>query len=342
MPSTDFTWLVVVAAVILDLSFGDPHWLPHPVRCMGRLIHRLEAMLRYVARTPGTERFTGIVLVIVVVALVYFPTHYLIVSSARMAPTAGFLLAVFLAYTTIAARGLGDAAQAVLRQLDAGNIAQARTELSLIVGRDTAALDAQGIARAAIETVAENTSDGVVAPLFYLAIGGPALALAYKAVNTLDSMVGYKNDRYRDFGWASARLDDVANFIPARITAVLLSLCATVLSFFKFAIRLCPAMTSARASAGCNQKSEIVSPWRVVLRDGGNHSSRNSGYPEAAMAGSLGIQLGGPSTYSGVLVDKPFIGDACAAVDKKDIEKAVRFMYCTTLFAALLAAMLVR
>jgi adenosylcobinamide-phosphate synthase len=321
-------WSVVIAAVILDLAFGDPRWLPHPVQCMGWFIRRIESILRYFAQTPKTERFAGVVLAAVIVALVYFSSRCLLLVTIRMSSSAGFLFAAFLASTAIAARGLGDAAHAVLRPLDAGSLEQARAELSLIVGRDTAGLDEQGITRAAIETVAENTSDGVVAPLLFLAIGGPALALAYKAVNTLDSMVGYKNERYLNFGWAAARLDDAANYIPARITAVLICLCANVRSILKFAIR--------------NLKSEMIRPWRIMLRDGRNHPSPNSGYPEAAMAGSLGIRLGGPSAYAGVLSDKPFIGEASASLDKKDIEKAVRFMYCTTLFAALPAALLGR
>ncbi len=184
----------------------------------------------------------------------------------------------------------------------------------MIVGRDTAELDEQGITRAVVETVAENTSDGVIAPLFYLALGGPALALAYKAVNTLDSMVGYKNTAYKNFGWAAAKLDDLANFIPARISAVLLSL-----------------------AAWCLPGASGMNAFRISLRDGRKHASPNSGYPEAAVAGALGLRLGGPSVYGGVVLDKPFIGDEHGAFDKKSIEKSIRLMYCASTFEVLAA-----
>jgi adenosylcobinamide-phosphate synthase len=188
------------------------------------------------------------------------------------------------------------------------------------VGRDTSELDEQDISRAVIETVAENASDGVVAPLFYLALGGPALALAYKAVNTLDSMVGYKNDRYRHFGWAAARLDDLANFIPARITAVLVCLAADINRRFM------------------SDDAPSPRPWHIMLRDGRNHPSPNSGYPEAAMAGALGVRLGGPGTYGGQMSVKPYIGDALHSIGQKSVEKSVRLMYGASLFAAVGAA----
>jgi adenosylcobinamide-phosphate synthase len=315
---------VIVSAYILDLIFGDPRRLPHPVRGIGWLIQRFEALLRRFAKTPGTEKIAGIVLVISVVLPVYALCLVLILSAASFSLYLGFAVSALMAYTTLAARALADSAQAVLSPLDNGDILRARKELSMIVGRDTENLDEKEITRAVVETVAENASDGVAAPLFYMALGGPALAMAYKAVNTLDSMVGYKNARYINFGWAAARLDDAANFIPARITAVLICFASNLFSLFNSAFRI--------------PHSAFQSPWRVMLRDGRNHPSPNSGYPEAAMAGALGVRLGGQSTYGGRLSRKPFIGNGPPVRDKKDVEKSVRLMYCASLFAALGAA----
>jgi adenosylcobinamide-phosphate synthase len=261
------------------------------------------------------------VLVLIIIPPVYFLTRILISTASSISIPFGFLISAVTAYTTLATRGLADAAQLVLSRLDAGDIAGARKELSMIVGRDTENLDEQEIARAVIETVAENASDGVVAPLFYLVIGGPALAMAYKAVNTLDSMVGYRNKKYINFGRAAARLDDIVNYIPARITGALICLTSSVSVLFNSAFR--------------TPHSEFASPWRIMLRDGRNHPSPNSGYPEAAMAGALGIRLGGPSAYAGKIAPKPSIGAGGRPPDKKDIANSVRLMYCSTLSAAL-------
>ena len=249
-----------------------------------------------------------------IVLLVYLFSAVLLFFASSCSPLLGFIIAVVLAYTTLAARDLARSARNVLVHLEGGDIAGARHALSMIVGRDTAGLDERGIVRAVVETVAENSSDGVLAPLFYLTLGGPALAMAFKAVNTLDSMVGYRNDAYKDFGWAAARLDDLANFIPARISAVLLCLVAW-----------------------CLPGASVRDAFRISLRDGRKHASPNSGYPEAAMAGALGLRLGGPGTYEGVVLDKPYIGDALRDFDKKTIEMSIRLMYCATTFAVLLA-----
>ncbi len=329
--------LIIITAYLLDLLFGDPQWLPHPVRAIGLLIQRFESILRRIARTPRTEKIAGVVLVFLIVFLVYFASQGIILIAHRFSSSLGFTISALLAYTTLAARGLADAARRVLKKLEEGDIEAARYELSLIVGRDTQSLDEPEIVRAVVETVAENASDGVIAPLFYLAIGGPALALAYKAVNTLDSMVGYRNARYLHFGWAAARLDDLANFIPARITAVLICLSAVM------GRRLTPLVSSAILfpRTGLEPRtvnSELFSPWRVLIRDCNNHTSPNSGYPEAAMAGALGIRLGGPSTYAGQLSLKPFIGEADRLIAKKHIEKSIQLLYSATLSGALSAA----
>ncbi len=318
---------VILCALLFDLLLGDPRWFPHPVRMTGWVILRCESTVRRYVKTPQAEKIGGVVLVIFTISLVYFSSQFLLLVSFHLSRFSGFIISVILAYTTLAARELADAAGAVFSKLSAGDIDAARKELSLIVGRDTENLDEQEVCRAAVETVAENTSDGVIAPLFYLAVGGPALALAYKAVNTLDSMIGYKNKKYINIGWASSRLDDVANYIPARMTAIIICAAGEIRQWLK---------STVKAHEGTWRPHPT--PWKVMLRDGRNHPSPNSGYPEAAMAGVLGIRLGGPSTYSGQPRVKPFIGDPARVMNKKYIEKSVWFMYCSTLLAALSAA----
>ncbi len=298
---------LLVCACLLDYAIGDPRWLPHPVRLIGAAIARGESLLRRVARPPGSERAAGALLAVAVVLLTYFITLSVqefalgIADDTSMSGALtilGFALLILLAAATLALRGLVDAALLVIHDLQRGDLQRARQNLSMIVGRDTAALPEESCAKATIETLAENLSDGVIAPLFYFAIGGLPLAMAYKAVNTLDSMIGYRNDRYRYFGWAAARLDDSANYIPARIAGVLIA----IVSLFM------------KTVSGRNA-------WHLMMRDGRNHLSPNSGTPEAAIAGALGIQLGGPSTYEGAVVSKPSIGDAASAID---VEKAFR------------------
>ena len=322
----DKDWLVVPAAFFLDFACGDPSWFPHPVRGIGWMIQRAETVLRKFTDSPKAEKIAGVVLVVTIVLLVYVLSSQLVLAAVSFSPVLGSVLSVALAYTTLAARGLADAGRGVLSHLDAGDIARARVELSMIVGRDTMQLDEPEITRAVVETIAENASDGVIAPIFYLAIGGPALALAYKAVNTLDSMVGYKNERYLNFGWAAAKLDDAANYIPARVTAGLICLSSTMFALLR--------------SMNGGPRTGTMNSWRIMFRDGRNHQSPNSGYPEAAMAGALGIRLGGQNSYFGTPSLKPFIGDATHVLDKKYIEKSVRLMYCASLFALLLAAFL--
>ncbi len=302
--------LIIIAAFIMDLFWGDPRWFPHPVRGIGWLIQRGESRLRRFASSPMTEKIAGGVLVACVVSFVFGLSHYLITTAFRLTPYFGFMVAAVMGYTAIAARDLAGAAKKVLALLNDGDIIRARKELSLIVGRDTHDLNEQEIVRAAVETVSENTSDGVIAPLFYMAIGGPALAMAYKAVNTCDSMLGYKNERYLHFGWAAARLDDVVNYIPARLTGVLLSVAALFV----------PGASWRRA-------------LHTSFRDGRNHPSPNSGYPEAAVAGALGVRLGGASTYGGMASTKPYIGKDDKVLAKKDIEKSILLMYSATLLA---------
>ena len=295
---------IVLAAVLLDLALGDPRALPHPVVAIGRLISSLESLLR---RLCKNLRVAGVLLLVMTVGITYACAALLLKVAYAVSPEAGFLLSLYIAWVCLAARSLHAESAKVVKALNGKDLAGARTALSYIVGRETAELDEPEIVRGAVETVAENTGDGVIAPLLYLMIGGPPLAIAYKAVNTLDSMVGYKNERYLEFGWASARFDDLANFIPARLTGLLMVLAAP----------LC-----ALSGAGA---------WRIMSRDCRNHSSPNSGFPEAAAAGALGVRLGGTNRYFGKLVEKPTIGDPSAPLSVAAYAGVVRLMYCSEL-----------
>jgi adenosylcobinamide-phosphate synthase len=272
----------LLAGVALDLALGDPQWLPHPVRAVGWLARVSERILR---ATKLPLRIAGVLFWILVVgtsAVVVRITVYFGHSWC----------AIYWIYTLLACRDLDVEAGQVVRALVENDHEKARKRLSWIVGRDTATLDEPEMVRATVETVAENLSDGVIAPLFYLALGGPVAMGAYKAINTLDSMVGYRNERYGEFGWASARIDDVVNFIPARITALLIWIAA-----------LLPGFNSWRA-------------FRITVRDGGNQPSPNSGYPEAAVAGALGVRLGGVNYYRGQPGVKARLGDAVVPLER--------------------------
>jgi len=291
---------IVLASVLLDLLLGDPRWLPHPVVYIGKLITSLEKGLR---RSVRNEQAGGVLLLVMTVGVTCGTALALLKGAYAVSPYLGFAAAVFLSYTCLAARSLHGESRLVADSLARGDIGAARRNLSSIVGRDTANLDEPEIWRATVETVAENSSDGVIAPLFYLMLGGPALALAYKAVNTLDSMVGYRNEKYFRFGWASARFDDLANWIPARLTGLLMVLVAPLVN-----------LSPGRA-------------WRIMARDGRNHTSPNSGIPEAAAAGALGVQLGGTNRYFGKPVTKPAIGDALKPLSREAYRGTVRLMY---------------
>jgi adenosylcobinamide-phosphate synthase len=323
--------IIIIFAFLVDFLIGDPRWLPHPVRALGWIIEKFERGLRRFAQTSHGEKIAGVILVVLTVSLTYVVAQMVIRLSFRLSPQFGSIISVLLAFTTLAARSLADAARGVMRSLENCDIVSARQELSLIVGRDTEMLDDTDICRAVIETVAENTSDGVIAPLFYLMIGGPALALAYKAVNTLDSITGYKNEKYINFGWAAARLDDVVNYIPARITAVMICLACDIQRGLEKI--LSPNLRLRTPS------SRLYSAWDTMVHDGGKHPSPNSGYPEAAVAGALGIRLGGPSTYGGLANRKPYIGMKWHRITKKHVEMSVRLMYSSSLLAALAASM---
>jgi adenosylcobinamide-phosphate synthase len=281
---------------------GDPQWLPHPVRLIGRLALGLEKPMRALISQP---KWAGITTALVVIASAGLSAWGLIQIAALVHPLAGDAVSIILIYTTLAARGLASHSLAVFRPLARGELAEARKRVSRIVGRDTQQLEAPEITRAAVESVAESTVDGVTAPLFFACVGGPVAAMVYRAINTLDSTFGYKTDRYLQFGWAAARLDDVANFIPARLSAPLMSLAAAFL-------RLQPAQS-----------------FRIWLRDGRNHASPNAGLTEAAMAGALGVQLGGLNYYGGEALMKPTIGEATKPLSPRHIVQATMLMYAT-------------
>lgn len=295
--------LKVLAVSGLDLLAGDPRWIPHPVRFMGRMIAGYERVV--LQRTQGriSRYVAGGILALGLPCLFYAGAAWLIEAVTQLHPWAGHAAWIVLGYTTLAARDLADHASEVYRRLQDGTFEEARRAVSQIVGRDTASLSEQDIVKATVESVAESTSDGVIAPLFYLAIGGPPLALAYKAVNTLDSMIGHRTEDYQYFGWAAARCDDVMNWVPARLSGL----------YLVVASALC--LKSGRTAA------------RVLLRDARKHSSPNSGWPEAAMAGGLRVQLGGVNEYDGRSLERPFLGDAIRILKPQQIPRAIQLMY---------------
>ncbi|TAN64136.1 cobalamin biosynthesis protein CobD [bacterium] len=300
-----FLAIVLFAAYILDLAIGDPRWLPHPIRLIGCFIVFFEGVLRRASASPGVQRFCGALLTVLVVGLSYVLTALFLYIASGISEYLFFALSVYVAWSCLAIKSLKKEAEGVLRALKEQGIADARQRLKRIVGRDTQNLSKVDVLRATAETVAENTSDGVVAPLFYFMLGGPALMLAYKAINTLDSMVGYKNEKYRYFGTASARLDDIVNYVPARLSAALMVLAVFIL--------------------GYNWKGSL----KTVLSDGKNHPSPNSGVPESAVAGAFGLRFGGPSSYGGVVSQKPFIGNGAAESSVETTSATVKIMELT-------------
>ena len=290
----------ILLAILLDLLLGDPRWLPHPVQGIGWLAQRSETPLRRLIANP---KLAGIVAVLLVVGSTVLIGFGLLKAATLFHPLLGDLVAILLLYTCLATRSLHDHALAVYRPLVADDLVEARQRVGWLVGRDTDQLDEGEVTRAAVESVAENTVDGCTAPLLFACVGGPLGALAYKAISTLDSTFGYKNERYLQFGWGSARLDDLANLLPARLTALL----------------VVPAALLLRLDA--------ATAWRIFKRDRHNHPSPNGGQIEAAVAGALGVRLGGVNSYFGQPSSRPFMGDPLQPLQSRHILQAVRLMW---------------
>lgn len=298
--------LALPLGFVLDLILGDPSWIRHPVCWIGDLISALEKRLRKIfPDTPGGLLTAGIVMVFMVCAVCYFLPFAILYILYKFVPVAAFLLETFWCYQLLAARSLKQESMKVYDRLLNGTLDEARYAVSMIVGRDTESLSDTGVTKAAVETVAENASDGVIAPMLFMAIGGAPLMFLYKGINTMDSMVGYKNDKYLYFGRCAAKLDDVANFIPARLSGWL--------------------MVAASGLTGFSWKNAA----RIYRRDRRNHASPNSAQTEAAMAGALGVQLAGNAFYFGKLYEKPTIGDPDRSVEYEDIPRANRILYGT-------------
>lgn len=317
-------------AVILDGLIGDPYWLYHPVRIIGRLIQTIEALLRRLQSKIHCrhysqaiwERACGIILAVLTVGITYTGIWFLLKMGARIHPLLFHIMNIYFLYSALATRCLADEALKVHALLLQKNLPQAREQLGMLVGRETAHLDEKEVIRAVVETTAENTVDGVISPLFYIVMGSclgiaAPLAFAFKAISTLDSMVGYKNETYLHWGWASARLDDLANFLPARLSGLLIP--------FSFLL----------------MGKGFRNSFTIMRRDRRNHTSPNCAFPEAAVAGGLGVQLGGTNRYFGKWVQKPVIGDPARDLVNHDIVQTVKMLYYTSALTATIGLMVI-
>lgn len=301
---------LIPAAFALDIVVGDPRGMPHPIRWMGRGIEILEPVFR---RTVKNEYLSGTLFALSLIIGCWAVTEWVVSGASHIHPAVGVGLEVLFIFFSLSARSLSDAGTEIYSLLRDGRVDTARSKLSMVVGRDVTGYGGDDISRAAVETVAENFVDGVLSPLFFAAIGGAPLAMAYKMVNTLDSMVGYNNLRYRQFGRAAAWIDDLANLIPARLSVIIISVAAQLLA----------------ADRG---RTALI----TAMKEGSHHKSPNAGYPEAAFAGALAVKLNGPNYYGGVLVEKPYIGIDFGAAKVHHIQKSCELM----LFAAIISSFL--
>ncbi|MGX4598298.1 adenosylcobinamide-phosphate synthase CbiB [Faecalimicrobium sp. JNUCC 81] len=298
--------LSIFIGYITDLIIGDPYSFPHPVIYIGKLIKSVENNIRKICKSDKALKIGGFLLWFITVGLTYLIT-YLVVKVSSFNSVIFIVVNSFIVYTTLATKCLKDEAVKIYEVLKSGDLEKSRVQLSYIVGRDTTSLNESEIIRATVETVAENTVDGIIAPMFYAFIGGAPLAMAYKAINTLDSMVGYKNDKYMNLGFASAKIDDIANYIPARISVLLMTIGSLILSY--------------------NYKN----CFKIAIRDRKNHKSPNCAYSEGSVAGALGIQLGGTNIYFGKAVYKPTIGDKLREIEIDDIVRTNKIMYASSI-----------
>ena len=300
----------VLGGFVLDALFGDPAWLPHPVVYMGKAISKLEKCLRpRLPKTPQGELLGGAIVAFCLPVGTFLLTGLVCWGAARLHPLLGLAVQMFWCGQALAARGLVQESTNVYKELKKPDLPGARKAVSRIVGRDTAELTAEGVTKAAVETVAENASDGVIAPLLYMLIGGAPLALTYKAINTMDSMLGYKNEKYLYFGRVPAKLDDAANYLPSRLAALLW------------------------VAAAAFTHNDAKGAWKIWRRDRRRHASPNSAQTESACAGALGVQLAGPAYYFGQYYPKLTIGDALRPIEPEDILRANRMMYVASSFA---------
>lgn len=298
--------LSIFIGYITDLIIGDPYSFPHPVIYIGKLIKSVENNIRKICKSDKALKIGGFLLWFITVGFTYLIT-YLVVKLSSFNSVIFIVVNSFIVYTTLATKCLKDEAVKIYEVLKSGDLEKSRVQLSYIVGRDTTSLNESEIIRATVETVAENTVDGIIAPMFYAFIGGAPLAMAYKAINTLDSMVGYKNDKYMNLGFVSAKIDDIANYIPARISVLLMTIGSLILSY--------------------NYKN----CFKIAIRDRKNHKSPNCAYSEGSVAGALGIQLGGTNIYFGKAVYKPTIGDKLREIEIDDIVRTNKIMYASSI-----------
>ncbi len=310
----DIHWTIILSAYVLDFILGDPAKLPHPVIYMGNAICFFETRFRKFIKNPF---FSGLWFAIFLISATWIIGVIVIRLCTWIHPVVGMISQVILLFYCFSSNSLEKAAQNVFLALKEKDIPKARKKVAMIVGRQTGSLDEKGITMASVETVAENFVDGFLSPLFFAMIGGVPLALAYKMVNTLDSMVGYKNETYLLFGRASAKIDDMANFIPARLSVAIISFSALFFS-----------------------KNQAVQSFKTGVLQGNLHKSPNAGYPEASFSGALGIRLGGPNVYHGTLVDKPFIGKAFKDLDNIKIVQACHLMMVSSFLATLMCCLI--
>ena len=309
--------VALVMGYILDLIFGDPYWMPHPVRFIGNLISILEKVIRrFMPKTKRGEYIGGIILTVMVVSISMVIPLVIILMAKSINTYLALTVETFMCYQILATKSLKVESMKVYDELAKNDLPSARKAVSMIVGRDTKDLTFSGVAKAAVETVAENTSDGIIAPMIFIAIGGAPMGFFYKAINTMDSMVGYKNEKYMNFGRFAAKLDDVVNYLPARISAYQMILSSFFLRY------------------------DYKNAFKIYKRDRYNHASPNSAQTESVCAGALDVQLAGNAYYFGKLYEKPTIGDDIREINYDDIKKANRLLYCTSFISIVIISII--
>ncbi len=309
--------VALVMGYILDLIFGDPYWMPHPVRFIGNLISILEKVIRrFMPKTKRGEYIGGIILTVMVVSISMVIPLVIILMAKSINTYLALTVETFMCYQILATKSLKVESMKVYDELAKNDLPSARKAVSMIVGRDTKDLTFSGVAKAAVETVVENTSDGIIAPMIFIAIGGAPMGFFYKAINTMDSMVGYKNEKYMNFGRFAAKLDDVVNYLPARISAYQMILSSFFLRY------------------------DYKNAFKIYKRDRYNHASPNSAQTESVCAGALDVQLAGNAYYFGKLYEKPTIGDDIREINYDDIKKANRLLYCTSIISIVIISVI--